>query len=214
MSGTEPDRLTAAQRAAVAKLACGCEQTGGIALLCGPGGVGKTTVLGELALAIGPRRSVGRADTAHWAEAAMLPDVVLVDDAHLADETTLVRLLQRCRDRKPPACLVLAGEGRLFTLMTRDTRLEQSVRIRVALPVFTAAETRRLLTATLARVAGRPVGVAEATARTVHEIAAGAPAAVVRLAELAGVVAAARPDDPLSAADIEAIHGRLSPAAA
>lgn len=214
MSGPEPDRLTAAQRAAVAKLACGCEQAGGIALLCGPSGVGKTTVLAEIAAAIGPRRSVGLADAAHWAEAAMLPDIVLVDDAHLADETTLARLLQRCRDRKPAACLVLAGSGRLFTLMTRDTRLEQAVRIRVALPVFTAAETRRLVEATLARAAGRPVGVAEATARAVHEIAAGAPAAAVRLAELAGVVAAARPDDALSAADIEAIHGRLSPAAA
>lgn len=214
MSGPEPDRLTAAQRAAVAKLACGCEQAGGIALLCGPGGVGKTTVLAELAAAIGPRRSVGLADAAHWAEAATLPDIVLVDDAHLADEMPLARLLQRCRDRKPAACLVLAGEGRLFTLMTRDTRLEQAVRIRVALPAFTAAETRGLVAATLARAVGRPVDVAEATARAVHEIAAGAPAAVVRLAELAGVMAAARPDDPLSAADIEAIHGRLSPAAA
>ena len=214
MSGLEPDHLTAAQRAAVAKLACGCEQAGGIALLCGPGGVGKTTVLTELAAAIAPRRSVGRADAAHWAEAAMLPDIVLVDDAHLADETTLARLLQRCRDRNPPACLVLAGEGRLFTLMTRDTRLEQAVRIRVALPAFTAAETRGLLEATLAAIAGRPVAVAEPPARAVHEISGGAAAAVIRLAELAGVLAADRPDETLSADDIEAIHGRLSPAAA
>lgn len=214
MSGLQPDRLTAAQAAAVAKLACGCEQAGGIALLCGPGGVGKTTVLAELAAAIAPRRSVGRADVAHEAEAAMLPDIVVVDDAHVADETTLARLLQRCRDRTPPASLVLAGEGRLFTLMTRDPRLEHAVRIRVTLPVFTAAETRRLVDTAVARVVGRPVAVPEATARVIHEIAAGAPAAAVRLAELAGVVAAARPDDALSAADIEAIHGRLSPAAA
>ena len=144
----------------------------------------------------------------------MLPDIVLVDDAHLADETTLVRLLQRCRDRTPPACLVLAGAGRLFTLMARDTRLEQAVRIRVALPAFTPAETRGLVAATVARAVGQPVSVAEATARAVHEIAAGAPAAVVRLAELAGVLAAARPDVALSAADIETIHSRLSPAAA
>lgn len=214
MSGREPEHLTAAQRAAVAKLACGCEQAGGIALLCGPGGVGKTTVLAELTKAIGPQRSVGLADTAHWAEAGMLPDVVLVDDAHLADETTLARILQRCRERQPPACLVLAGEGRLFTLLTRDTRLEQAIRIRVALPAFTAAETRGLLEATLAVVVGRPVVVAEAPARAVHDISAGGPAAVIRLAELAGIVAAARPDGALSADDIEAIHSRLSPAAA
>jgi hypothetical protein len=214
MSEPLPDRLTDAQRAAVAKLACGCEQAGGVALLCGPGGVGKTTVLADLAAAIGARRSVGLGDAAHWGEAAALPEVVLVDDAHQADEATLGRLLQRCRDRRPAACLVLAGEGRLFTLMTRDTRLEQAVRIRVALPTFTAAETRRLLEATLASVVGRPVAVQDASARTVHEIAAGAPAAAIRLAELAGVLAASRPDGGLSVDDVEAIHGRLSPAAA
>lgn len=214
MSEPLPDRLTDAQRAAVAKLACGCEQAGGVALLCGPGGVGKTTVLADLAAAIGARRSVGLGDAAHWGEAAALPEVVLVDDAHQADEATLGRLLQRCRDRRPAACLVLAGEGRLFTLMTRDTRLEQAVRIRVALPTFTAAETRRLLEATLASVVGRPVAVQDTSARTVHEIAAGTPAAVIRLAELAGVLAASRPDGDLSVDDVEAIHGRLSPAAA
>ena len=214
MSAPTPDRLTDAQRAAVAKLACGCEQAGGVALLCGPGGVGKTTVLANLAAAIGARRSVGLGDAAYWAEAAALPEVVLVDDAHQADEATLGRLLQRCRDLRPAAGLVLAGEGRLFTLMTRDTRLEQAVRIRVALPTFTAAETRRLLEATLASVVGWPVAVQDAPARTVHEIAAGAPAAVIRLAELAGVVAASRPDGGLSVDDVEAIHGRLSPAAA
>lgn len=214
MSEPLPDRLTDAQRAAVAKLACGCEQAGGVALLCGPGGVGKTTVLADLAAAIGARRSVGVGDAAHWGEAAALPEVVLVDDAHQADEATLGRLLQRCRDRRPAACLVLAGEGRLFTLMTRDTRLEQAVRIRVALPTFTAVETRRLLEATLASVVGRPVAVQDTSARTVHEIAAGTPAAVIRLAELAGVLAASRPDGDLSVDDVEAIHGRLSPAAA
>ena len=214
MSAPTPDRLTDAQRAAVAKLACGCEQAGGVALLCGPGGVGKTTVLEVLTAAIGARRSVGLGDATHWAEATALPEVVVVDDAHQADEATLGRLLQRCRDRRPAAGLVLAGEGRLFTLMTRDTRLEQAVRIRVALPAFTAAETRRLLEATLAGVAGRPVAVQDAPARTVHEIAAGAPAAVIRLAELAGVLAASRPDGGLSVDDVEAIHGRLSPAAA
>lgn len=214
MSARDADRLTAAQRAAVAKLACGCEREGGIALLCAPRGVGKTTVLAELAAAIGPRRSIDRADAAHWAEAAMLPDIVLVDDAHLADETSLARLLQRCRARTPPACLVLAGEGRLCTLMMRDTRLEQAIRIRVALPAFTAAETRGLLEATLAAVAGRPIAVAEPPARAVHEISGGAASAVIRLAELAGVVAAGRPDGALSTDDIEAIHGRLSPAAA
>jgi hypothetical protein len=37
---------------------------------------------------------------------------------------------------------------------------------------------------------------------------------VIRLAELAGVLAAARPDRRLAAADVEAVHERLSPVAA
>lgn len=214
MSESVAARCTEAQLAAVAKLACGCQRGGGICLLCGPSGIGKTTVLVELAAAVGPGRSVGRAAAAAWSEAPALPDVVLADDAHLADASALAVLWDRCRQRQSPASLVLAGEGRLLTLVSRDIRLAHAVRLRVALPVFTAAETHALVDATLAAVAGGPVAVAAVVAHAVHEIAGGSPAAAVQLAELAAVMACARPDKTLVARDVEVAHARLSPAAA
>jgi type II secretory pathway predicted ATPase ExeA len=207
------DRLTEPQVAAVAKLACGCGQPGGLAVLCGPRGAGKSTVLRELAAATAGR-SVDLRPTAAWAAAGALPDIVLADDAHETDTATLARLLRRCRDRQPAASLVLAGEGRLFTLISRDAALETAVRLRVAVPAFTPAESRRLLEAALAAAAGGPVVVTDEAVRTAHELAGGAPTALVRLADLAGVLAAARPDRRLAAADIEAVHERLSLAAA
>lgn len=206
--------LTDPQVAAVAKLACGGGQPGGLALLCGPSGVGKTTVLEALAAGLAGGRTADIRPATAWIAAESLPDIVLADDAHEADEATLARLVRRCRERRPAASLVLSGEGRLFTLLARDARLEQAVRLRVALRPCTAAESRRLLEATAAAAAGGSVDIADDAARAAHEIAGGAAAAVIRLAELAGVLAAARPDRRLAAADVEAVHERLSPVAA
>ena len=214
MNDTRTERLMEPQLAAVAKLACGIGRPGSLALLCGPRGVGKTTVLGHLATAVATARSVDLFPAARWLDLPTLPDVVLADDAHDLDEAAIARLVRRCHDRPQPARLVLAGEGRLLTLVARDSRVEQGVRMRVSLPACTAAESRRLLETAVATAAGRPVAVAETAARTAHELAGGMPAAVLRLAELAGVLAASRPDAALSADDLEAVHGRLSLAAA
>jgi type II secretory pathway predicted ATPase ExeA len=209
-----PARLTAAQEAAVAKLACCCGQPDGVAVLAAPRGVGKTAVLGHLARSLAAEWSAEVASAAAWAGTAALPDVVLADDAHETDEDSLLRLLRNCRDRRPAARLVMAGEGRLLTLVARDGRIEQAVRLRVSLPAFAVDETRCLLEDRLAAAVGRPVVVAGAALRTVHEITGGSPDAIIRLADLAGVLAAARPGRDLSAADVEAVHGRLSPLAA
>ena len=48
----------------------------------------------------------------------------------------------------------------------------------------------------------------------IHEIAGGVPGDVVRLAELAGLVAPELADGPITADDIEAVHRRLAPQAA
>lgn len=213
MTGSDR-RLTEPQVAAVAKLACGCEQAGGVALLCGPGGVGKTAVLEALAAGLAGGRTADIRPATAWTAADDLPDVVLADDAHEADAAALARLVRRCRERRPAASLVLAGEGRLFTLLARDARLEQAVRLRVAVRPCTAAESRRLMEAAVGANAGVPLVVTDEAARTAHEIAGGAAAAVIRLAELAAVLAASRPERHLRAADVEAVHERLAPAAA
>ena len=213
MIGVSTHALVDTRRAAVAKLLYAVERPGGVALVCGPAGTGKTAVLDGLVDALGPRAV--RRPLAAWLDAAAagnLPEVVLADDAHSADVPALVAMLEACRAGRPESSLVLAGEGRLLSLVSRDPRLVRAVGLRAVLRPFTEAETRGLLDATLfAGGPGRMDPDARAhVARTIHEIAGGIPAVVVRLAELAAVVAAARPDATLADADIEAIHRRLS----
>jgi hypothetical protein len=206
--------LTEPQTAALAKLGCGLESTGGLGVLCGPAGVGKSTVLERLALDL---RALGRSAEVRrvpdWLEpATALPEFVLADDAHLVEPADLVALMARCRSRLPTAALVLAGEGRLFTLVARDPRLTQAVRIRVPLLAGRLADTRAVLEQR--GVDARCVTFEEPGVVALHEIAGGVPAEVFRLAELADVIAASRPERPITAADVEAIHRRLSPHAA
>jgi len=119
----------------------------------------------------------------------------------------LVEFVERCRRRHDGIAIVLAGEGRLLSLVATDARLEQSVRLRAALPTFTLAESRRLLVPTLAAVSARADG--EDVLRTIHEIAGGTPAIVARLAEIAAMLVAADPRRHLTPDDVEAIHRRL-----
>ncbi|MFM1904421.1 MAG: hypothetical protein RLZZ440_2321 [Planctomycetota bacterium] len=202
--------LTEPQLAALAKVACGSEVGGGLTLLVGPAGVGKSTVI-EALIEDRPAMAAVRPLEA-WLEANPheLPATLIVDDAHLASDTSLSMLLARVRARRPEAALVLVGQGRLFTLVARDTRLEQAVRIRATLLPGSMADTRRLAEASLpADTTLRGDAVA-----ALHEIAGGVPAAIVRLTELTTVLAHARPDRLITAADVEMIHGRLSPLAA
>jgi type II secretory pathway predicted ATPase ExeA len=209
-----PDQLTPAQLAALAKVGCGIESGDGVAVLCGPSGVGKTSVLLQLADEVRRHgRSIAIRSVAAWLDPSLpLTDVVAADDAHLASEDDLAALLARCRSRAAGGPLVLAGEGRLLTLLNRDPGLARAVRIRAALLPGSLADTGSLLAAIGGRSDSPPFG--ESAIAAIHAIAAGVPADVVRLAELAGVLAAARPDRPITAADIEALHRRLSPLAA
>lgn len=204
-------QLTEPQLAALAKVACGAETGGGIVLLVGPPGVGKSLVLqsfgGSQPPAGSPRPTRAWLTTGQ----ADLPATLLVDDAHLEQEADLAQLLALARLRQPhAAAIVLAGQGRLLTLVARDTRLTQAIRIRVTILPGSPTDTHRLVVAALpatARLSDDAVSV-------IHEITGGVPAAVVRLAELAAVVTASRTDSIVTAADVEAIHHRLSPLAA
>ena len=206
----------------MAKLAYACGQPGAIALLCGPAGVGKTTVLRVI---VNESMSQGqavrltswpdiRADRGPAAadDGGVAADILIVDDAHRAVAVELAEFVERCRRRHDGTAIVLAGEGRLLSLVASDVRLEQSVRLRAALPTFTLAESRRLLAPTLAVGAAEADG--EAVIRVIHEIAGGAAAIVVRLAEMAAVLASADPRRHLTPDDIETIHRRLSMTAA
>ena len=216
-------QLTAAQQAAVAKLNYVIEQPRAIALLCGPAGVGKTTVLRHVAdfsadLAAAAPRTIWLQTLAELADAAppqadlQGPDVLLVDDAHRAAGRDLVELVTRWRKRSDTITIVLAGEGRLLSLVAGDVRLEQSVRLRATLPAFSLAESSDLLAGRLpSRAAPSDYG---AVIRTIHEIAGGVPEIALRLADMAAVVADADPDRALVSDDIEMIHRRLCLSAA
>jgi len=212
-------RLTLPQQAAVARVAYAVEQPNAFALMCGPAGVGKTLVLKHVAAArqLHPRKMILTtlasaaamlADSGPAGQSDMLqPHTLLIDDAHLAREGELTELLDRTRSKLPTAGLVLAGQGRLLSLVARDSRLEQAVRLRATLPPFTLDESR-LLVATMLAATGS-LQERDQVARTIHEIAGGIPALATRLAELAAVVAAANPDRPLLPDDIETIQRRL-----
>jgi type II secretory pathway predicted ATPase ExeA len=211
--------VTPAQQAAAAKIAAAIERAGGVALLCGPQGVGKTTVLAAVAAAEQRRgRSVECRDLLDWLRAAApwpgdLPDVVVADAAHHAADGDLARMLAACRHRASPACLVLAGEGRLLTLVSRDTAVERAIHLRASLRPLSPDESSLLVVPVLT-AAGIGVTTAEGLVDVIHEIGGGIPAAMLRLADLATVVATSRPDRSLGHRDIEAIHRRLSPLAA
>ena len=211
--------LAESRQAALARLAYAIERPGGVALLCGPGGTGKTTILGRLAEALERRSRTAEArPLVEWqasvsaGAADALPDVVLVDDAYEADAADLARIVATCLARRPAAGVVLAGEGRLLSLVAREPQIERLVRLRAVVRPFTANETRALLDATLFARGRWTAAGRDDVARTIHEIAAGIPAAAVRLADLAAVVAAGS-ERGLVAADIEAIHARLTLAA-
>lgn len=211
MTAPLPPFLTPSQQAAAAKVACGSSRAGGVTLLCGPRGVGKSLVLE--AVAAGLSRAGRTAALACFApgsdpvvDDSSRPDVVLVDDAHSADGPRLAALLDRHRR---DAAVVLAGQGRLLTIVARDSRIAEAVTLRAVLRPCTAAESAAII----GRVA-RTARFDDAAATAIHEIAAAIPAAVRRLVELADVVAASREGRVVTAADIEAIHRRLSPLAA
>jgi type II secretory pathway predicted ATPase ExeA len=223
--------LTGPQEAAAAKLAYAAESPNAITLLCGPAGVGKTTVLRFIAADGLPSRQTVRLIS--WADirgdrgdlAAVrglaaegddgsAPDVLLVDDAHRAVGHELVEFVERCRRRHDGIAIVLAGEGRLLSLVASDARLEQSVRLRATLPTFTVAESRRLIAPTLPVATDATEADGEAVIRTIHEIAGGVPAISVRLAEITAMLAAADPRRRLTPDDVETIHRRLSLTAA
>lgn len=211
--------LVPSQQAAGAKIAAAIDRAGGVAVLCGPQGVGKTTVLSAVAASEQRRgRSVECRDLLDWLRSAApwpgdLPDIVVADAAHRAADADLARILAACRHRASPACLVLAGEGRLLTLIGRDTAVERALHLRATLRPLSMDESSLVIVPALT-AAGLSEATAEGLVAAIHEIGGGIPAAMLRLADLATVVASSRPDRSLSQRDIEAIHRRLSPLAA
>jgi type II secretory pathway predicted ATPase ExeA len=204
-----PVILTPAQEAALGRIRFALEEPAGIVLLCGPAGVGTSLVLARVAADLGAGQPGGMpirtppelADAIRQDEP--IGPIALVDDAHLATADMLAVLASFAASRGGSVrCVVLAGRGRLLTLVGRDSRIAPRVRLRAIVPPLSLADTRRIVESRLGELGSEVV-------QTCHEITAGIPAALERLVELATVSAGRR----LTSADIETIHRRLDPQA-
>jgi len=201
---------TVAPQAAIARVAYALESPPAVVLLCGPRGVGKSFVLASVAAACSQRGRRCRTSSIRDLAADVGGDgatILIVDDAHEAVDGQLRTIVESWRRSEPQGGVVLAGEGRLLTLAARDERLERAILLRATLGPFTLAETRLAVAARLARIGS--ASARDAVASRIHEIAAGIPARIFRLADLVQVVSAAAPDGLVSADDVEAVHQRL-----
>lgn len=213
--------LSASQQAAVARLRDVLHR-GGMALLCGPAGTGKTRLLQQLAgeCAAGGHHvrgplTVGQlarevAENGEPVAAREAPrsrnTVVLLDDAHaVADAAELTRVVTGLE--RPGNAVVLAGEGRLLTLLARQPDLEQRVVLRAPLRPWDAHESRQLIAAALPDLL--TTGDDEALSLRIHELAAGIPRQLVRLIDTVRMVLVAEPGHRLSVDDLETFHRRL-----
>lgn len=215
--------LTAPQQAAAARLH-EVVRRGGIAILCGPAGTGKSMLLLRLAGELEHQRTIpclGPTGVAQAAECLRTanqdasarrkqPLVLLVDDADAAPDATMLADLV---SQMPAAGgLVLAGEGRLLTLLARQPVVEQQVSLRAVLRPWSETESRDLIAARLPSL----LALANATelGQRMHELTAGIPRLLVRLIETVAMVLAASDRQQLSVDDLETFHRRLFLAAA
>ena len=205
VSRSLPVILTPSQEVALGRIRFALEEPAGVVLLCGPAGAGASLILARLAAELGagqPEKMPIRTASAladAIAQHAPIGGIVLVDDAHLATPDDLDACANLSTAQGGSArCVILAGRGRLLTLVGRDSRIAPRVRLRAIVPPLTLADTGRI-------VESRLGDVGPDVTRTCHEITAGIPAALVRLIELATVSVGRR----LTPADIETIHRRL-----
>lgn len=186
--------LTGSQLAAVAKLCHAVADGAAAAVLVGPAGVGKTRVLDEVV-----RRASGRPHR-------------VVDDAHLLGPEAIDEFARQVTGGRGPT-LILAGQGRLLSLVSRDARLESAVRLRAIVAPMQRHESRSLAASILADGEGSP-RASQAALDTLHEIAGGMPRGVATLARLARVLLDDDASTTLESSHVESIHRRLSMTAA
>lgn len=197
--------LSPGQQNALSRLRFALEEPAGFVILCGPAGAGTSVVLAALASELGPRHqeampirtvaslvaAIGRGEP--------IGETILVDDVHLAASDDLAAIAAAAPPQGAGArCVVLAGRGRLLTLVGRDSRIAPRVRLRAIVPPLAPADTARIVESRLGRSTPELV-------RTIHEITAGIPAALNRLLDLATLIEGRTP----TPADIETIHRRL-----
>lgn len=213
--------LTESQQTALARLH-EVLRRGGLAVLCGASGTGKTMLVRRLAseCAHTPGWSVrGPCGVRSFLEQTAARGVDLsagerrvlavIDDAHrVHDGADLARVVDALQMPPAHAVVVLVGEGRLLTLLSRQPDLEQRVVLRAPLTPWRVQETQQLIGTRLPSFGARPD--AEPLCLRLHELAAGIPRQVVRLIDTVAMVLSAEPSHCVTLDDLETFHRRLS----
>ncbi len=195
VSTTTMADLTDSQLAAVARLHHAVHERAAAAVLVGPAGAGKSTVLAHLGPLVAgqPHR--------------------VVDDAHLLPPQAVEELAREVATGRA-ATVILAGQGRLLSLVARDTRLESAICLRAVVGAMQPRESRTLAAGILGEGGGAEARVAPEAFATIHEIACGMPRGVVALARLARVLLDEEPRIRLESSHVESLHRRLALTAA
>ncbi|HBK74535.1 MAG TPA: hypothetical protein DDZ24_10035 [Planctomycetaceae bacterium] len=206
------------QRAAVARLQYAATQEASLAILCGPGGSGVSTVLSALPINLQHVAHVVQIDLrtletfsklAPYSNSEAL--VFAIDNCHLASDCMLGSVSDAIWRQSPKASVVLGGRGRLLTLLARDRDLLDKALLRSVLHPFSLAETRAVVQS---RLSGNGLFYSERVPEVIHEVTAGIAGNIFRLIGMAQLVGGGLPGQPIEVADIEQIHERLYAAAA
>ena len=217
---TQPSaiQLFHSQRAAVARLQYAVLQESNLAVICGPGGSGVSTVMSALGARLHGASHVVQIDvrqaevSLQVAERASAGNVVVaVDNCHLATVGMLGAISEAIWLQSPRASVVFGGRGRLMTVLSRDRGLLDKVLLRSVIHPLSLSETRSIVET---RLTANGYACSESVWLVIHQIAAGILEDVFRLVGMAQVVAGSQPDKAIQADDIEQIHERLHAAAA
>ena len=216
---TQPSavQLFHSQRAALARLQYAVLQESSLAVLCGPGGSGVSTVMNALVTKLYGVSHVVHIDvrqaevSSQFAACVATGNVVVIDNCHLATVDLLGSVSEAIWLQTPRASVVLGGRGRLMTLLSRDRGLLDKVLLRSVIHPLSLSETRSIVET---RLATNGHACSESVWVVVHQITGGILEDVFRLVGMAQVVAGSQPDTTIQADDIEQIHERLHAAAA
>ena len=216
---TQPSavQLFHSQRAALARLQYAVLQESSLAVLCGPGGSGVSTVMNALVTKLYGASHVVHIDvrqaevSSQFAACVATGNVVVIDNCHLATVDLLGSVSEAIWLQTPRASVVLGGRGRLMTLLSQDRGLLDKVLLRSVIHPLSLSETRSIVET---RLATNGHACSESVWVVVHQITGGILEDVFRLVGMAQVVAGSQPDTTIQADDIEQIHERLHAAAA
>lgn len=216
---TQPSaiQLFHSQCAALARLQYAVLQESSLAVLCGPGGSGVSTVMSALVTKLYGASHVVHIDvrqaevSSQFAACVATGNVVVIDNCHLATVDLLGSVSEAIWLQRPRASVVLGGRGRLMTLLSRDRGLLDKVLLRSVIHPLSLSETRSIVET---RLATNGHACSESAWVVVHQITGGILEDVFCLVGMAQVVAGSQPDTIIQADDIEQIHERLHAAAA